>query len=296
MRINEVCRETKLTKKAIEYYMMQGLLSPTVSENGYRVFSEEDAAKLKRIGILRKLDVSTEDIKSVLVDGNQDVLLSLSAKMALKSRQDAAKSEILKKLSQGADDSEISGEVDRIEQERNITDRLIGKFPGYFGRYIAVHFARFLNEPIKTEAQQKAYDAIIAYMDNLPSVELPPDLKAYLDENTGYLGTEQISEMLHTVEKACEDPEKFFAENDDTLKQYMAYKQTDEYRNSPANRLAETLKELLSSNGYNDVFIPTMKQLSPSYAEYARKIEAADEKLLELHPELKQSLATPSEA
>ena len=34
MLIHEVCKECNLTKKAIEYYGEQGLISPTVMENG----------------------------------------------------------------------------------------------------------------------------------------------------------------------------------------------------------------------------------------------------------------------
>ena len=42
MLIHEVCKECSLTKKAIEYYIEQELVSPTVLENGYRSFTEED--------------------------------------------------------------------------------------------------------------------------------------------------------------------------------------------------------------------------------------------------------------
>ena len=42
MLVNEVCKKCSLTKKAIEYYVEQGLVSPQIQENGYRVFSEED--------------------------------------------------------------------------------------------------------------------------------------------------------------------------------------------------------------------------------------------------------------
>lgn len=38
MLINEVCRRCGLTKKAVEYYVEQELLTPLVLENGYRDF------------------------------------------------------------------------------------------------------------------------------------------------------------------------------------------------------------------------------------------------------------------
>ena len=36
MLINEVCKKCSLTKKAIEYYIEQGLVIPAIQENGYR--------------------------------------------------------------------------------------------------------------------------------------------------------------------------------------------------------------------------------------------------------------------
>ena len=55
MLIGEICRECNLTKKAVEYYEQQGLIKPEISPNGYRVYSEADAALLREIALLRKL-------------------------------------------------------------------------------------------------------------------------------------------------------------------------------------------------------------------------------------------------
>lgn len=38
MLINEVAKLCNLTKKAVEYYTEQGLISPNILENGYRDF------------------------------------------------------------------------------------------------------------------------------------------------------------------------------------------------------------------------------------------------------------------
>ena len=51
MLIHEVCKKCNLTKKAIEYYGEQGLISPAVNENGYRQFSDDDVEKLKKIAV-----------------------------------------------------------------------------------------------------------------------------------------------------------------------------------------------------------------------------------------------------
>ena len=66
MLINEVCRECSLTKKAIEYYIEQGIVAPAIQENGYRSFSDEDIAVLKKVSVLRTLGLSVADIHDVL--------------------------------------------------------------------------------------------------------------------------------------------------------------------------------------------------------------------------------------
>lgn len=48
MLVNAVCKECGLTKKAVEYYIEQGLVAPSVQENGYRDFSEADIAQAEK--------------------------------------------------------------------------------------------------------------------------------------------------------------------------------------------------------------------------------------------------------
>jgi len=56
MLINEVSRRTNLTKKAIEYYTEQNLITPVILDNGYRDFSEMDVECLEKVAVLRKWD------------------------------------------------------------------------------------------------------------------------------------------------------------------------------------------------------------------------------------------------
>ena len=53
MYISDACKAASTTKKAIEYYCEKGLIKPAATENGYRLFSEEDVARLKKISALR---------------------------------------------------------------------------------------------------------------------------------------------------------------------------------------------------------------------------------------------------
>lgn len=288
MLINEVSKLTKLTKKAIEYYTLQGLITPSVLENGYREYSEKDVETLNKVGVLRKLDVSTEEIKAILNDKTNSVLQAVTVRKELDFQRDMMKKSILQKLSIGISYSEISRELQSVEKGKTIKEKLLDAFPGYYGRFVCMHFSRFLNEPIQTKTQQSAYETIILFLDNVPQIELPKDLEEYLIEGTKHIGTEQIEEMLENTKKAIENPDIYFSENKEALEQYLEYKQSDEYKNSPACRLMEQMKEFNNTIGYNNVFIPAMKKLSNSYSEYCNQMEKANEKLLECYPEIEK--------
>ena len=66
MKINEVETLAGITKKNIRFYEEQGLIAPKRNaENGYREYGEEDVAILRRIRLLRKLDVPIEEIRQM---------------------------------------------------------------------------------------------------------------------------------------------------------------------------------------------------------------------------------------
>ena len=288
MLINEVSKLTGLTKKAIEYYALQGLVAPVVLDNGYREYSEYDVGLLHKICVLRKLDVSTDEIRSILADKTNAALQVVSVRRELDFQRDAMKKAILEKLSSGKPYSEIRVDLKTVDKSKTITEKLLDAFPGYYGRFICLHFARFLNEPIKTEMQQSAFDTMISFLDNIPPLDLPQDLEDYLIEGTEHIGTKQISEIIENTKKSIENPDEFLSDNKELLEQDLAYKQSDEYKNSPAYKVMELMKEFNSTSGYNDVFIPAMKQLSNSYSEYYHQLEIANEKLIAKYPEIEK--------
>ena len=66
MRINEVERLAGVTKRNIRYYEAEGLLAPRrESGNGYRDYGDADVAVLRRIKLLRKLDLPLEEIRRI---------------------------------------------------------------------------------------------------------------------------------------------------------------------------------------------------------------------------------------
>lgn len=84
MKINEVEALAGIAKKNIRFYEEQGLLSPKRNpENGYRDYGEEEVLVLRRIRLLRKLDVPIDEIRLMLsgthtvADGMRRHLISL---------------------------------------------------------------------------------------------------------------------------------------------------------------------------------------------------------------------------
>lgn len=284
MLIKQVCEETRLTKKAIDYYTEQGFVQPAVLDNGYRDFSAAHIDTLKKIVVLRKLGLGIADIKSVLADKSADTLQTLAARNHLRLQREKAKQDMLDRLSVQQDWEEIGRQINH--QSMTIAERLLDAFPGYYGRFISLHFARFLNHPIDTPAQQQAYEQIVGFLDNVPPIQISEELLDYIEENTKSLGVQNIAEMNKITQTSIENPDVFLSENKEMLDWYVAYKQSDAYKNSPAYRLQTLLKEFNAASGYNDIFIPAMKKLSPSYAAYVRQLETANEKLLSRYPEI----------
>ncbi|MEE0946206.1 MAG: FGGY family carbohydrate kinase [Acutalibacteraceae bacterium] len=78
MIINEVQKQTGLSKKAIRLYEEKGLIKVSRSENGYRDYSEDNIENLNKIKLLRMAGVSISDIK--LLFGNFITIDELLAK------------------------------------------------------------------------------------------------------------------------------------------------------------------------------------------------------------------------
>lgn len=286
MLIKEVCETTKLTKKAIEYYIEQDLIFPNVLENGYRDFSTDHIELLKKISVLRKLGLGTDDIKLILLDENGETLQKLSLQKELRLKREMEKQSLLDKLSMGRSIDEIITEIKAIEQKETITEKLLYAFPGYYGRFIALHFSPFLNEIISRKEQEIAYEEIVSFLDNVPALIFPKDLQEFLTETTNNFSTQNIIEMNEEMKQSIKDPEDFLCKNKEVLDWYLEYKQSDKYKNSPTYKIQEILKEFNNTSGYYDIFIPAMKKLSKSYSDYSEQLEIANEKLLFQYPEI----------
>lgn len=290
MLINETSKITNLTKKAIEYYLEQGLVSPVVLDNGYRDFREEDVEALKKISLLRRLGLSLEEIKLVFKDDTKSTLERIALQRELSLQREAAKKAFIDDLIRGGSYAEIDAELRAIEHSQTISEKLLEAFPGYYGRFICLHFSRFLNEPISSGIQEAAYKEIIEFLDNMPPINFPEEVEELLRELDKEISTESIRKAIENTRLSVQNPEEFISENRESIKQYLEYKESEEYKSSVVYKLQIILKEFNNTSGYYDVFIPAMKRLSSSYAQYYEEMEVSNKKLLQAYPDISKNL------
>ena len=65
MTIKELETRLGIDRATVRYYEKEGLLIPERKLNGYRDYSEDDAATLEKIALLRQLGLSIEMIRAI---------------------------------------------------------------------------------------------------------------------------------------------------------------------------------------------------------------------------------------
>ena len=287
MLINEVAKKCDVTKKAIQYYVSQGVIAPTVLENGYSDFSDEDVNIIKKVVLYRRLGLSVHEIKRVLQDQND--VKEILYQRVLELEREKVKQGILRQLSEGVDIEDLSNDINRIDANTIIIRRLLDLFPSYYGKFISLNFARYLTGTIETEEQMEAFGDIIEFFDNVPDFDIPSDLQEFMDEYLDLYsseeGVEKITFIVQAKHDAMQDIDAFMKDNKEKIDEYQRIKQTDEFKNSPAYRLMELMKEFCASSGYYEVFIPAMRRLSPNYNAYYEQMLVANEKFVKEYPE-----------
>lgn len=263
-------------KKAALYYTEQGLICPKVLENGYRDFSESDVERLKKIAVLRGLGLAISDIQKVLTSDGGKVLQEVSQKKDLEIADLQVKQKLIEKLAHDNDREYIHAQLSALEKKQSILERLTGKFSGFYGKYLALHLARFLGEPITTEEQQKAFETIIAFLDKVEMV-IPKELQEYIDWITKNYDKAVMQNVSESISKVIQNTEQYMADNKEVLEQYMEVKNSAAYKQFPAYKLQQLFEKFNSESGYYDVFIQAMKRLSGSYKKYYDELQKANE-------------------
>ena len=113
MLIHEVAKRCNITKKAIQYYVEQGLVVPKILENGYSDFSETDAEVLRKVSLYRCLGLSVSEIKKVLE--SKESLKGILYQRTLEFEREKMKQELLRQVLAGV-------EIENLEEKINSID------------------------------------------------------------------------------------------------------------------------------------------------------------------------------
>lgn len=293
MQSKEICAGCRVTKKALEYYEKKGLIAPKLLENGYRDYSEQDAAALREISVLRRCGIGTAELKEILSSRNRAAALEKVSYLAgLRAQRLEAVRRSLDSLIQ---DYDIDREFDALGQldETLLTlkERLALAFPGNYGVFVSLHFGRFLDEPTDTPEKLAACEEMIAYLDQA-GLSLSPELSEFLESFASAEGTSRAIELedrsQESIGALLDDVEGYLEKNRESITEYLNYRLSPEFATSPMGEMYGMMLEFQKSTGYQEHFLDPMKRISTSYREYLNRLEQANKKMIEMFPSAKE--------
>lgn len=147
--------------------------------------------------------------------------------------------------------------------------------PGDWGNYFKNHFKPFLNIRISTLEQKQALKNLLSYCDNT-TIKVPFLIK---------LGI-KVSQGISFQNKSAEDMIAYYRDMDES--EYVALKEQVKrgvkiksglMKYHPVFSAQRKLQKELQNKGYNDVFIPNLKALSPLYADYKEALDSVNERI-----------------
>lgn len=293
MFMKEVREKSGLTRKAIEYYEENGLITPQKQENGYRCYSLADVERLKRIALYRQLGLSLEEITAVLE--KKVAMSSLARDKELCVKRDSLRQALLERLAREGMNPDIMAQAAALTREENVAVRLARVLPGYLGQVLINAYAPYLREPCTTPDQEAAFMELIDYLDELPPFTLSEELKGSLEENAVGISLEMLDKVQQEKEKALDDVEGWLNDNEQMLRFYRTYKNSLEYQALPFVKIKSLARDYFIKTGFYDKVIPLLRRLSPAYDRYHRQLLSANEVLLTRMPELRHENKGASE-
>ena len=215
MKRNEVEKITGLTRKAILYYEDKGLIRPNKGENNYRTYSQDDADRLLQISIYRKLGLSISDIKNIFSSKEKE-LGSILRNRQYRLELEECKKDLLEKLIKSQDFEEISKELENLEREETIYERLTRIFPGYFGHIFFMSYKPFLGDKL-VEDQEPAFHELVKILDSLEEINFTEDEKAYIEDLTSDFDLETLEVVNQEKIQAVYNYDDWMEDNKDKV-------------------------------------------------------------------------------
>lgn len=276
MTINEIANELNITKRAMKYYEEQGLLKVAKDSNGYRNYSEQDVETLRIISVYRKLGISISDIKRLLEKEDKDILLGILEDKEKELREKTTEYEQLKVFV-------ATGKIDHLSEVipyESIGKAITDAVPGFYGYYFLHHFLPFLQGRIETAQQQEAYEVICAFWDNT-EIKIPMFMRIF--SRISYRVSPEVS--AESMAAKMDAQMRLYLEADeeqyDKLKKQVlnGYRMKRMMRFHPVYISQRKFMKELQDKGYNDIFIPNMKKLSPDYKRYHEAMTAMNQRI-----------------
>lgn len=269
MKIQEVCQQLNTTKKAIYYYEKQGLIKVTKQENGYREFTEDDIKKLQEIILLRKLGLEVNEIKRVFNSDGKDREAKLRYIFAKKQKELSFHQQQLECFQLLLEDSGSLSmqQLHQMIDYTSIAEAIKEQLPGFLGEMLVQYFEPYLQGKIETPIQEKAYHDIIHFWDNV-TIKIPLSVRMLM-----FINKMMRNEGILNIIKQVQMDNKEKLENEEA---YEYYKQAAISSYEMSKKLSwrimsypnRKMKIVFQNIGYNDIFIPALRKLSPSYDQY----------------------------
>ncbi len=276
MTINEIAKELNITKRAIKFYEEKGLIKVAKDNNGYRNYSECDVEVLRMISIYRKLGISISDIKKLLEKEDTDILTNI---LENKERELSLKKTEYEELKKFVSTGKVNNIGEEIQYE-TIGEAIKDAVPGFYGYYFLNHFQPYLQGRIETPEQKEAYETICDFWDNT-EIKIPVVMRLF-----GWISYCFNTEMsAETMASKMDAQMKLYLEPDEDQYEKLKKNVLDGYRIKRLMRFHPVyisqrrfMKEL-QNKGYNDIFIPNMKILSPDYKKYHDALTAMNQRI-----------------
>ena len=259
MKRNEVEKITGLTRKAILYYEDKGLIKPHKEENNYRSYSEGDVDRLLQISIYRKLGLSLLEIKNILSTKEKE-LASILRDRQYRLELEENKKNLLEKLIKSQNFEEIAKDLETLENEETIYERLARIFPGYFGHILFISYKPFLGDKL-AEYQEPVFHELIKILDSLPEIDFTEEEKAYIEKLTSDFDLETLETLNQEKIQAVYNYEDWMEENKDKVRAYEAFKESEDYKSSQVKKISDKLRAYMVKNNYYDLVIPLIRKI-----------------------------------
>jgi hypothetical protein len=90
------------------------------------------------------------------------------------------------------------------------------------------------------------------------------------------------------MKNSAENPDDFLITSEEIFEKYIPFIKSDEYLKSIPYKLRCILIDFNNTSGYYDIFLPSLKELSPSYSKYCKQLKILNDKLVEKYPDIER--------